>query len=204
SVDTDASELDQARAYFAGNFTASSGRYDVTEAFVETVVPLLAGKPFAESLDFNGAARWTDYSTSGEVVTWKLGATWSPFEDVRFRVTRSRDIRAPNLGELFNTGRSGTGAVLDPQNNNEPTTIVTRVRGNPELDPEEADTTGIGVVYRPSWLPGFGASVDYYEIEIDGAIVSLSNQAYVDRCHAGETVLCSFIERDAAGTIRSV
>ncbi len=204
SVVTESSELDQARAFFAGNFTESRGKYSVTEGFLETVVPLAKDKPLVESLDFNGAARWTDYSTSGEVVTWKLGATWSPVRDVRFRATRSRDIRAPNLGELFNTGRSGTGAVRDPQNGNAPTTIVTRVRGNPDLKPEEADTTGLGIVYQPAWLRGFGASVDYYKIEIDGAIVSLNNQAYVDRCFAGETALCSFIERNAAGVITAV
>lgn len=204
SVDTFSSELDQARAFFAGNFTESSGEYRVTEGFVETVVPLLADRPLAESLDLNGAVRLTNYSTSGDVVTWKLGAVWAPVEDLTFRATRSRDIRAPNLGELFNSGRSGTGSVIDPENNNDPATIVTRVQGNPNLQPEEADTTGIGIVYRPSWLSGFAAAIDYYEIEISDAIVSLSNQEYVDRCFAGDTAICQFIERDSTGIITFV
>lgn len=204
SVVSSASDLDQARGFFAGNFTASRGKYDVTEGFLETVVPLAKDKPLARSLDLNGAARWTDYSTSGEVVTWKLGATWSPIDDLRFRATRSRDIRAPNLGELFNTGRSGTGAVTDPANGGATAQIVTRVRGNPNLEPEEADTTGLGLVYQPGWFAGFGASIDYYKIEIDGAIVSLGNQAYVDRCFAGDTTLCGFIERNSAGVITAV
>ena len=204
SANTYSSELDQAAAFFAGNFTESSGKYDVTEGFLETVVPLANNQPFARALDLNGAVRWTDYSTSGEVVTWKLGATWSPIDDLRFRVTRSRDIRAPNLGDLFNSGRSGTSAILDPENDNEPITVVTRERGNRNLQPEEADTTGFGLVYQPGWLPGFGASVDYFDIDINDAIVPLRAQENVDRCFAGDAVSCQFVERDAAGNIRFV
>src|SRR5690606_19234614 len=158
-------------------------------------------KAFAETLDLNGAVRWTDYSTSGEVTTWKLGATWAPIDDVRFRFTRSRDIRAPNLGDLFNAGRSGTGNIIDPVTNTT-RTIVSRIQGNINLEPEEADTTGIGIVFTPSFLPGFAASIDYYDISIDGAITSLSNQEYVDRCYDGRAPqLCSFIQRDANGFI---
>lgn len=203
-ANTTASALDQARAFFAGNFTASRGKYDVSEGFVETVVPLLNDRPAAQSLDLNGAVRWTDYSTSGEVVTWKAGLTWAPIEDLRWRATRSRDIRAPNLDNLFNTGRSSREAVRDPQNNGAPITIVARLQGNPNLVPEQADTTGLGLVYQPSWLAGFGASIDYFNIEIDGAIVSLNAQGYVDRCARGETRLCEFIERNAAGEITFV
>src|SRR5207248_2071645 len=113
------------------------------------------------------------YSTSGSVTTWKVGAVYTPIHDITFRATRSRDIRAPNLGELFNAGRSGTGAVTDPANG-VTSQIISRVIGNPNLQPEMADTTGIGVVLRPSFLSGFAASVDYYHIDIGGAIKSLS------------------------------
>jgi len=203
SVDGVASALDEADGYFAGNYHATQGKYDVTEGFLETVVPLLKGQALAEALDFNGAVRWTDYSTSGEVVTWKLGLSWAPIDDMRFRVTRSRDIRAPNLGDLYNAGRSGTGNIFDPFTNTT-RTIVSRIRGNPELQPEEADTTGLGVVLTPSFLPGFAASVDYYSIDISDAIASLDRQAYVDRCYAGVTALCAFISRDADGFIDDV
>ncbi|HEU0135000.1 MAG TPA: TonB-dependent receptor plug domain-containing protein, partial [Allosphingosinicella sp.] len=67
-----------------GNYLPFTGKYNVKEAYLETVVPLGFG------LEFNGAVRATDYSTSGYVTTWKLGATWAPIEDIRFRVTRSR------------------------------------------------------------------------------------------------------------------
>ncbi|HEY6644809.1 TonB-dependent receptor domain-containing protein [Povalibacter sp.] len=196
-VSGSASELDEANAFFAGNYHATQGKYDVTEGFFETVVPLLNNVPGAESLDLNGAVRYTDYSTSGEVTTWKIGATWQPLEDFRFRFTKSRDIRAPNLGELFNSGQSGTGNTSDPFLNIQ-YLLLSVTSGNLDLKPEEADTTGLGIVFSPRFLPGFQASVDYYKIEIDGAMATLSTTNILNGCFAGNALLCSYIERDPA------
>lgn len=195
-----ASDLDEASDFFAGNWHASHGSYNVTEAFLETVVPLAQDLPFAQALDLNAAARWTDYSTSGDVVTWKLGATWQPIDDVRFRVTRSRDIRAPSLGDLFNAGQSGGSNFNDPRvTRTERQYLVTSVTtGNPNLVPEEADTLGVGVVFSPIFVPGFTMSLDYYHIEIEGAIASLGAQTVADRCEAGFTQLCQYVIRDPA------
>ena len=184
--------------WFVGNYLPNFGKYDVKEAFVETVVPLAAGKPMAEALDLNAAVRRTDYSTSGAVTTWKVGLTYSPNDDVRFRLTRSRDIRAPNLGELFAAGTSNTNNVLDPFNNNANTQYRGVNRGNPNLLPEEADQWGFGVVLQPGALPGFNASVDYYEIDLAGAIGSLPAQEIVDRCFEGNQVYCAAITRGVA------
>ena len=198
-----ASELDQSRAFFAGNFTETDGKYDVTEGFIEAVVPLATNQDWAESLDINGSVRGTSYSTSGYVTTWKVGATYTPFSDLTIRATRSRDIRAPGLGELFIAGRSGTGQVTDPANGVS-SIIVTRIEGNTDLKPEKADTTGVGVVFQPQWLPGFATSLDFYNIDIKGAIVSLAAQNTVTKCFEGFTELCDDIERDANGIINFV
>jgi outer membrane receptor protein involved in Fe transport len=50
---------------------------------------------FVQSLDFNAAGRFTDYSTSGQVQTWKLGLTSQINDDIRVRASWSADIRAP-------------------------------------------------------------------------------------------------------------
>jgi outer membrane receptor protein involved in Fe transport len=200
SVGGRASAIDEANGFFAGNYHASHGKYDVTEGFLETLVPLAKDLPFAQSLDFNGAVRYTEYSTSGDVVTWKAGLTYKPVDDIMFRVTRSRDIRAPNLSDLYNAGASGTSNMFDPFTNSS-RQVISVVSGNPDLDPEEAETTGVGFVFTPSFLPGFAASVDYYNIEITDAISSLPSQQYVTRCFEGQTALCGFIRRDANGFI---
>src|SRR5690606_16456009 len=62
---------------------AISGSSDVTEAFGELNVPLFSNQPWAEQLDINMAARWADYSGSGEIWAWKYGASWQVNDDLR-------------------------------------------------------------------------------------------------------------------------
>jgi outer membrane receptor protein involved in Fe transport len=200
------SPLDQSSAFFAGNYKATIGKFDVNEAFVETVVPLLKDVPGAETLDFNGAVRYTDYSVTGEVTTWKAGLIWSPLEDARFRFTKSRDIRAPGLGELFNKGSGGTGNNTDLGLPGNPTYFMqSQTIGNLNLKPEEADTTGIGVVLTPRFLPGFTMSVDYYKIEVDGTLYVRTTREIIEGCYLrSEAQMCSQIARDANGFITVV
>jgi iron complex outermembrane recepter protein len=83
------------------NQLPAGGAYHVTEGFVEVLVPLAKNLPFAQAWDFNAAARYTDYSQSGSVNTWKIGTTWRPISDLLVRLTRSRDIRAPGISDLY-------------------------------------------------------------------------------------------------------
>lgn len=192
-----------ARQFATGNFQPFSGSRNVKEGFAEAAAPVFKDLPLIKSLELNGAIRITDYSTSGSVTTWKLGASYEATDDLRFRVTRSRDIRAPSLSELFNQGTSGTQFVLDPFTNRS-YQLFAITRGNPDLKPEEADTWTAGIIYRPSFIPGLQMSVDYYRIEINGAIATVGAPQTVQRCFNGETAFCPFIIRDATGTITSV
>lgn len=204
SVHSTADPLAVANAYFAANFKATQGSYDVVEGFLETVLPLAVRQPWAETLDLNAAMRWTNYSTSGSVLTWKGGATYSPVRDVTLRATRSRDIRAPNLNELFLAGQVNTQTVNDPFRDNAVTVILRPQVGNLDLEPEQADTTGIGFVYRPSFVPGLSMSADYYRIEVKDAIATILQQQLIDRCYAGQSELCSAIQRDASGVVTQI
>jgi hypothetical protein len=76
--------------------------------------------------------------------------------------------------------------------------------GNPNVDPEKADTLTFGIVYQPTWLEGFGMSIDAYDIKIAGAIGQLGAQAIVDQCAGGATQLCSYIDRGADGFISTL
>lgn len=182
----------------------SAGEYDVSEAFGEIDLPLLSGVTFAEALTLNGAVRYTDYSTSGGVTTWKAGVVWEPVSGYRLRATRSRDIRAPTLGELFQGSSQGTASIVDPARGGATGTALTGNIGNTNLLPEEADTIVLGFVIEPDFMPGFSLSVDWYDIQIADAIATLSAQQEVDLCYAGATELCQFIQRDANGAISRV
>ena len=183
-------------AWSVGNYLPFTGEYNVKEAYLETVIPLGFG------LEFNGAVRGTDYSNSGYVTTWKLGATWAPIEDIRFRVTRSRDIRAPNLNELYQAGTANSDSVRNPNYTqdglNGPATFGYSglATGNPNLRPEVANSWNIGAVLSPRFLPGFTASVDYFRIDLEDAIDSISAQEIVNRCDEGVQEYCAAITND--------
>jgi len=179
---------------------------DVKEAFVEVAVPLLVGVPFAKKLTFNGAARNSDYSTSGSIWSWKLGGTWDVSRDVRFRLTRSRDIRAPNLTELYTAAGVLLTQVSDVGQEGTPITDVTaHGGGNPRLQPELADTFTAGILLSPSALPGFNFAVDYYDIEINDVISQLSVQQVVNSCYNdGIQSACDQITRNAGGEITDI
>jgi outer membrane receptor protein involved in Fe transport len=188
-----------------GNYLPTNGRYDVKEAYLEAVVPLGFG------LEFNGAVRATDYSTSGYVTTWKAGATWQPIEDIRFRVTRSRDIRAPNLNELYQAGSSNTDAVTNPfgagsgPNGGVYGSSISYSAlnlGNPNLRAEKADSWNIGAVFSPRFLPGFNLSADYFRIDLSDAIDTLTAQDIVNRCAEGRAEYCATITQDPNNSAR--
>ncbi|MDP8913987.1 MAG: TonB-dependent receptor [Pseudomonadota bacterium] len=84
-----------------GAFTAVEGEFDVKEAFAEVVIPLIEDRPFFHNLTVEAGARYSDYSTSGGSTTYKVGGSYSPIRDIKFRGVYSRAVRAPNLTELF-------------------------------------------------------------------------------------------------------
>lgn len=169
--------------WYAGNYKNGGGKYDVKEAFLELDLPLFDNDK-AGRANINGAARVTDYSTSGTIWTWKVGGTWTtPIDGLRLRGVTSRDVRAPNLSELFAAPVTTTlPNFLDPTRN---VTVVAiqSVVGNPNLTPEIARNSQLGVVLaNPSWLPGFSASVDYYKIKMRDVVSSLGAAQIVDYC----------------------
>ncbi len=175
----------------------STGHFDVKEVFVETQVPVFKNMFLANSLEINAAARYVEYSLSGGVEPWKIGAVYQPFPELRFRYTHSVDIRAPNIGELYKGSAQSSGTVQDPFTLTSGTVLANNI-GNPNLVPEIAIANTVGVVYTPEWLDGFSASLDYYAINVHGAIVTLGSQTVVNDCYAGNASSCTQIQRGAA------
>jgi outer membrane receptor protein involved in Fe transport len=179
--------------WFVGNFHDGAGNYHVSEGFVELGVPLLNDMDLGK-VDLNLAGRATGYSTSGYVQTWKVGMTWqTPLDGLKFRALQSRDIRAPNLSDLYSPAVS-TGA-----NVNNPAGLQIRSSqvaiGNPNLKPEKSQTTEVGLVFQPSWFPGFSSSLDYYRVAIKGQIGAFTAQNEIDTCSAsgGTSPVCAAI-----------
>ncbi len=179
--------------------SAGPGTIKVSEAFAEVVVPLLRDVPMFRSLDFNGAVRVADYSSTGTIFAWKLGLTNQIFPDLRLRATLSRDIRAPNFAELSSTGAATFAAVRDIDGT--AVTVTVPTSPNPNLRPEIGKTLTLGLIYEPQWASSLRASVDYFDIKLTGAITALSAQQIINGCGAGQQELCNRLVRNPAGTL---
>ncbi|MES2781676.1 MAG: TonB-dependent receptor [Pseudomonadota bacterium] len=168
--------------WIVGNPKPGGASYNVKEFFGEVLVPLLDDSPVG-SLEANGAVRRTDYSTSGVVTTWKVGGTYG-IGDLRIRGTRSRDIRAPNLNDLFAPNSQFVNAFQDRSQPNSPqVSNITLNGGNPNLTPEIADTWTVGGVFAPGFIPGLSLSVDWYKIDIKDALFGVGGQLLIDLCY---------------------
>lgn len=164
---------------------ANAGQ-SVTEAYLETIVPLMAEDSGLGSLNFNGAIRATGYSVSGSVTTWKGGLTWKPIPDIMFRGTLSRDIRAPSLTELFTASVATVPAPVYVDNRTAfggaQYTYASVTGGNTALKPEKARTTSFGVVINPQFLRRLQFSVDFYRIKIRDAIGATGAATVLTNC----------------------
>ena len=172
-----------------------AGNYHVSEGFAEFGVPLLNDTSFGK-VDLSLAGRATWYSTAGYVNTWKVGATWeTPLPGLRFRALQSRDVRAPNLQDLFNPSTTNGAQVSDRTLPSTAAAIAVQQRnvGNLNLVPEKAANTEAGLVYQHEFIPGLSLSADYWRVAIKGQINTLSPQQVVDLCQLfGNTSYCAY------------
>ena len=190
----------------------TNGSFSVKEAFAEGALPLLRLENTVNA-DLNGAVRYSDYSNSGGIWSWKVGGTVRLFNDLMLRATRSRDIRSPSIGELFSVRSINIGPLVDqdsagrtgtPGYSANPQTVTTYSGGNPNLKPETAKTLTAGASYSPRFMPGLNLSVDYYDINVAGYVATLSGTLLTLSCHQGNSASCASIVRDATGTVTTV
>lgn len=197
SISADADPGAVPQEWFITSGTPYSGQYTIDEGYLETVIPVAVDTPWAKSLEFDAAGRITEYSTFGMVMTWKLGLNYTPpeldgvLDGFRFRGTYSNDIRAPTLVDYYSAPVSSNNTVNNPFFNNQTVAYFGSSEGNPNLKPESAITFGLGLVYQPSYIPGFSASFDYYNINLKSAITSYSAQQTLNLCFQGQAAACA-------------
>jgi outer membrane receptor protein involved in Fe transport len=213
-----------------------SGYIDVYELYGETRIPLLKDLPFVQELALEAAGRLSDYSSqSGLTETYKVAGDWTINDDFRVRASYNRAVRAPSVGELFAPVGNSFPTSTDPcsaQGNPDaatraaciasgvPANLVgviqanqqtqTLTGGNPDLEPEVADTYTAGIVWTPSFVPRLSVTIDYFKVTIDDYIASFggSTANVFNVCYKNATVAgnpaspyCSAITRLANGSI---
>ncbi|UNU44610.1 TonB-dependent receptor [Sphingopyxis sp. YF1] len=217
-----------------------AGSVEVVEAYGELKIPVLADLPFARRLELGVSGRLSDYNLSrvGTTTSWGVSALYQPVRDVTLRGSYQRAVRAPNVTELFQPTLTGTTQITDPcdarfiaqgtstrrancaalgiptnfQTPTIPITIATVTSGNPDLDVERGTTYSFGAVLQPSFIPRFSLSVDYYNIELKGAIAGVNSTTISpfrvpSQCVDAPTLdnpFCPLVERDAGFNITRV
>lgn len=222
--ETSSSEFDalQQAGLNGGNaIPATYGNFDVTEFYVEANVPVI------ENVNIRGAVRTSDYSTVGNTLSWNVGFEWSITDELRFRYIEAQSTRAPNVNELFTPpSQTFPTGLNDPCVANASARCLADVgvaaniaangtftlnqadiqgisgftRGNPEVFEEKGRSTTVGLVWTPEdQLEGLGVTIDYFDIEIEDAIVSTPRQFILDQCYSGgDESFCSFVTRRPA------
>jgi len=92
------------------------GRVGVNELFAELAVPLLAGLPAVSSLELELGYRYSDYNLAGSVDTYKGAVNWEILENLKFRGSYNRAVRAPSIFELFLAPQENFPGYSDPCN----------------------------------------------------------------------------------------
>lgn len=207
-------------------FTAPA--FEVKEIFGEVLIPILKDTPFFQELTVSGSGRISDYKgATGTVYAYGGDVTWKPIEDITFRGTYSRSVRAPNLGELFSSqSQNFAPAPNDPCSaRNLATGSATRAAncaaagrpanydfvytssleivsgGNPDLREETSDSYTIGGVLTPRFAPGLSISVDYFDITVDNVITSVTAQQILNNCYDAVDLnnqFCALFQRAGA------
>lgn len=98
------------------------------------------------------------------------------------------------------------GGVTSPFRNEPVSGISGLSGGNPGLFAETSDSLTVGMVYTPSYLPGFVASIDFYRIALSQAINTVGAQTVINQCYDDpggiNNSFCSAIFRNPDGTFR--
>ncbi|MDY0067506.1 MAG: TonB-dependent receptor [Steroidobacteraceae bacterium] len=203
------------------------GGYRVKDLFFEARLPILEDMRLADSLSAEAGYRYSDYSTDWETDTYKLGLEWAPIQGLRARASFQRAVRVPNVAELYSTQQVTLDGTIDPCAGDNPTltleqcirTGVTAAQygnitensaaqyngffgGNPDLEPETADTFSVGLAFQPSFAPGLRFQVDYFDIKIEDAIQNPNADFTLLLCALnGDPDLCNRVNRDSLGSL---
>ena len=176
---------------------------NVWEFALESEVPVIADVPLIQHFDLNMAGRYTDYSVSGSVQTWKIGFNWNVVDSLRFRGTTSIDIRAPTLNDLFQPATLLQNVFTDlhvdlPGGGHFSGTTTFSSQGNPALVPEVARTYTVGAIWTPDFISGLTVSLDYFRIHMANAIGQIVPSTTIQTlCEAsgGTSIYCANYQR---------
>ena len=180
--------------------SSASGSRDIYSAYFEALFPIV------DSFEVNIAGRYDKYSDYGSDFAPKVSVRWQPLDSLPLRASYGEGFRAPSLDILSAKPAFSAAATSDPATcimlTGSPTCntqVSTYSIANPNLESEQSEQFGLGVVWDATdWL---NLTLDYYNIEITNSIQSVS-LATIANCLRGSGTICpSGISEFPQGTV---
>lgn len=183
--------------------TSVFGDRNIRSLYAELSVPIY------EFAEVQLAGRYEDYSDFGDTSKPKIGIKVTPVEGLLIRGAYGQSFRAPDLPFLYSSGSvSFTSQFLsDPlRPDDSPMQIKTRGGGNLDLQPEETDSTYLGVVLDLGKfiekVDGLVFELDLWRFEQTDVISRIGASQIV--ANAGDPFYDQFITRLAPGPGESI
>ncbi|MFL6626287.1 MAG: TonB-dependent receptor domain-containing protein [Vitreoscilla sp.] len=157
--------------------------------------------PFLKMLEGDLSVRHDRYPNASSTNP-KLSLKFRPLDQIAFRGAVGTGFREPSLPELDTPLAPATTNIFKDPVTGVPGQFNEQVGGNPHLVPEKSRQFSFGTILEP--LKGLSASIDYYHVKIDHAIISLDAQTVVNLAAAGNPVYAPLVTRDSSGNITNI
>ena len=182
------------------------------------------------------------WANTGLMQSYKTGLVWEVVDGYALRANWARAQRAPSIDDLISPpagdydsltdicyGTTATSTDAGHNNCRKEPTIAAAIAedgefdesdnnyspsvGNEDLVEETADTFTFGITLAPSFVDGLRIAVDYYDIAIEDALSSYSNQDIMRYCYdssleweqkGGSNSFCNDLKRDETGALIEV
>ncbi len=148
----------------------------VGAVFAELAIPLVSAsnaKPGIQKFTVSLAGRYDDYDGLDSQFNPKVGFDWTIINGLRFYGNWGTSYVAPNMGlitSIFGVPQPGISDRVGTSTVNSTLDIYNLGGGNPDLEPEEAESFSFGVNWSPEMVQGLSMGATYYEVEYSNLI----------------------------------
>lgn len=165
--------------------TSADAERDQWALFAEFYVPL------ADNLDLQLAGRYDDYDSFGGDFNPKVSLRYEPLDSLILRANYSTSFRAPSLAQVgagtllssYTVDCGETPQACDGITDTDGESLLSEDVSNDDLQPEEADTWGLGFVISPS--NNLDITVDYWNISYEN-VIGIDEDDFIRRALGGE------------------
>jgi len=195
-------DLNPSAAYQSGDISGYGGQ----------VLPLSASRsyqaifgelnvPIVKHLESDLALR-TDRYPNATSTNPKVSFRYQPLSQLLVRASYGRGFRVGALPELNNPQTVATTATFTDPVTGTSGQFNQTVGGNTNLKPEKSEQSSLGLVIDP--VQGVSIAVDYWKINVNNLITTLSPEFIVQKAAAGDSNYTGLVQRDAGGNITNI